>query len=462
MNMESSRSLAVLTIMIESKEDVGGDQNKLASRLNLVDLAGSERQKETKAGEARPKEAGTINKSLFVLGKVIMSLVDISHGKKRHIPYRDSKLTFFLRDFLGGNTKTRMIACVHPDSRCFGETLSTLNFAKYNYFNLGNNQENHIHSMQKASKGFLEIEKETLVQSLRDETKVLREQLAKYAEENKHLRSELKQLRARESLNNINSDVSRSAHLERVFKELELELKQLRVRESLSNIHSDVSRSAHLERVFKELKLYKELSTGNPCGGLRASPLNDGLSAAALEKHRREIKGYQEQVENVMTTPKTSVHSASTQDQAVGDMPETELCILPKDLAEGAHEALMDEIHMLQMENGQLKSLSKLLQNESHELDDGGQASASELQQGPGDHKNRSPYSLQMLKLQEELIKRPARVVLERMRIEPSTSKWTIKKKVKEPSLSTPDIRYTTITRSGRASKPPTKYQSGS
>ncbi|KAH9508883.1 hypothetical protein Btru_050377 [Bulinus truncatus] len=219
-------------------------------------------------------------------------------------------------------------------------------------------RENHIQSMQQASKGFLEIEKDTLVQSLIEEIKVLKEQLesnpllAKYAGENKHLRSELKQLRASES----HSDVSRS----------------------------DVSRSAHLERVFKELKLDKELSTGSPCGGLRASPLKDELSAAALEKHRREIKGYQEQVENlqqqlqnvtkasdnrlmemevesvslrrmiVTTTPKRS----STQDQAVGDIPETELCILPKDLAEAAHEALMDEIHMLQMENGQLKEKS--------------------------------------------------------------------------------------------------------
>ncbi|KAK7005371.1 kinesin-like protein kif15, partial [Biomphalaria glabrata] len=58
-------------------------------------------------------EAGSINKSLSVLGNVIMSL---RYGKKRHIPYRNSKLTFLLRDSIGGKTKTRMIACVHPDS----------------------------------------------------------------------------------------------------------------------------------------------------------------------------------------------------------------------------------------------------------------------------------------------------------------------------------------------------------
>ncbi|KAH9508888.1 Kinesin-like protein kif15 [Bulinus truncatus] len=88
MNRESSRSHAVFTVMIESKEDVGGVQNIRTSQLNLVDLAGSERQKDTNTGGTR------------------------------------------LKDSLGGNTKTRMIACVHPDSRCFGETLSTLNFAR--------------------------------------------------------------------------------------------------------------------------------------------------------------------------------------------------------------------------------------------------------------------------------------------------------------------------------------------
>uniref|UniRef100_A0A7M5WTB1 Kinesin motor domain-containing protein n=1 Tax=Clytia hemisphaerica TaxID=252671 RepID=A0A7M5WTB1_9CNID len=130
MNRESSRSHAVFTVSLESKKRSGGMNNIKVSKLHLVDLAGSERQKDTNTEDVRLKEAGSINKSLSALGNVIMALVDIAHGKTRHVHYRDSKLTFILRDSLGGNAKTFIIANVHPSSRCFGETLSTLNFAR--------------------------------------------------------------------------------------------------------------------------------------------------------------------------------------------------------------------------------------------------------------------------------------------------------------------------------------------
>ncbi|KAK3745794.1 hypothetical protein RRG08_030668 [Elysia crispata] len=492
MNRESSRSHAVFTVTIESKEDIDGVQNIRTSQLNLVDLAGSERQKDTNTGGTRLKEAGSINKSLSVLGNVIMSLVDISHGKKRHIPYRDSKLTFLLRDSLGGNTKTRMIACVHPDSRCFGETLSTLNFARsakliknkavVNEDFHGNNQKlqneirrlkeiveslqnnsisspsaldkqalfnaesawktnfidamyfreqsesekkalqdvvNHLQELcnkkdkyiqstkmiikfrentiqtlrQSAENGFCDLEKDSHVKSLRDEIRVLHQQLennpmlAKLAGENKHLRSELKRLRARESL---------------------------------GNVHSTASKVADLESIFKELKLYKELSSGSPCGGMRGHHLKDGMTLEAFEKYKRECKEYQEQIEKlrhqvldvtktsesrqiamevelvsrqktitelervleahqlkariecnalkdlhcqtlkVMTTPKMSGSSAgNTNKQSPGNISDCEGdimdCMMPKDLAAGAHDALMEEIHILQVENGKLK-----------------------------------------------------------------------------------------------------------
>ena len=130
MNRESSRSHSVFTLFIQSKEDVDGVCQIRKSQLNLVDLAGSERQKLTNAADARLKEASNINKSLSALGNVIMSLVDIQKGKTRHIAYRDSKLTFLLKDSLGGNTKTAIIANVSPANVSFGETLSTLKFAQ--------------------------------------------------------------------------------------------------------------------------------------------------------------------------------------------------------------------------------------------------------------------------------------------------------------------------------------------
>lgn len=130
MNRESSRSHAVLTVTIKSMEETGQITNTKCSRLHLIDLAGSERQKDTKAEGQRLKEAGNINKSLSALSNVIMALVDVAHGKNRHVSYRNSKLTFLLRDSLGGNSKTCIIANVHGSARCFGETLSTLQFAQ--------------------------------------------------------------------------------------------------------------------------------------------------------------------------------------------------------------------------------------------------------------------------------------------------------------------------------------------
>ncbi|KAK5857402.1 hypothetical protein PBY51_010650 [Eleginops maclovinus] len=130
MNRESSRSHAVFTMMLESKESINEVVNIRMSQLNLVDLAGSERQKDTNTEGSRLKEASSINRSLMCLGQVIMALVDVSNGKNRHICYRESKLTFLLRDSLGGNAKTYIIANVHPGSKCFGETLSTLQFAQ--------------------------------------------------------------------------------------------------------------------------------------------------------------------------------------------------------------------------------------------------------------------------------------------------------------------------------------------
>ncbi|XP_053401212.1 kinesin-like protein KIF15 [Mercenaria mercenaria] len=167
MNRESSRSHAVFTLQIESKEYKGGLENIKTSSLNLVDLAGSERQKDTGASGLRLKEAGSINKSLSNLGNVIMSLVSAARdGKKRFIPYRDSKLTFLLRDSLGGNAKTSLIACVHPGHKCFGETLSTLLFAK--------------RAKMIKNKAVLNENSLGNIKQLQAEMKVLREELNQY------------------------------------------------------------------------------------------------------------------------------------------------------------------------------------------------------------------------------------------------------------------------------------------
>ncbi|XP_039039829.1 kinesin-like protein KIN-12D [Hibiscus syriacus] len=130
MNRESSRSHSVFTCVIESRWEKDFATNLRFARLNLVDLAGSERQKTSGAEGERLKEAASINKSLSTLGHVIMILVDVANGKPRHIPYRDSKLTFLLQDSLGGNSKTMIIANVSPSICCAIETHNTLKFAQ--------------------------------------------------------------------------------------------------------------------------------------------------------------------------------------------------------------------------------------------------------------------------------------------------------------------------------------------
>ncbi|KAJ8460034.1 hypothetical protein OPV22_032960 [Ensete ventricosum] len=130
MNHESSRSHSVFTCTIESRWEKDLTVNSRFAKLNLVDLAGSERQKTSGAEGERLKEAANINKSLSTLGHVIMVLADMAHGKQRHVPYRDSKLTFFLQDSLGGNSKTMIIANVSPSICSANETLSTLKFAQ--------------------------------------------------------------------------------------------------------------------------------------------------------------------------------------------------------------------------------------------------------------------------------------------------------------------------------------------
>ncbi|PHT41986.1 hypothetical protein CQW23_20840 [Capsicum baccatum] len=130
MNRESSRSHSVFTCIIESRWEKNCTDNFRFSRLNLVDLAGSERQKASGAEGERLKEAASINKSLSTLGHVIMVLVDVANGRPRHVPYRDSKLTFLLQDSLGGNSKTMIISNVSPSICCAAETLNTLKFAQ--------------------------------------------------------------------------------------------------------------------------------------------------------------------------------------------------------------------------------------------------------------------------------------------------------------------------------------------
>uniref|UniRef100_A0A672S084 Kinesin-like protein KIF1B n=1 Tax=Sinocyclocheilus grahami TaxID=75366 RepID=A0A672S084_SINGR len=133
MNETSSRSHAVFTIVFtQRKYDSETDlSTEKVSKISLVDLAGSERADSTGAKGTRLKEGANINKSLTTLGKVISALAEVSKKKKKtdFIPYRDSVLTWLLRENLGGNSRTAMVAALSPADINYDETLGTLRYA---------------------------------------------------------------------------------------------------------------------------------------------------------------------------------------------------------------------------------------------------------------------------------------------------------------------------------------------
>ncbi|CAH1639058.1 unnamed protein product [Spodoptera littoralis] len=136
MNETSSRSHAVFTIFFTQQrhDQTTNLMSEKVSKISLVDLAGSERADSTGAKGTRLKEGANINKSLTTLGKVISALAEIASKSKKSkkadfIPYRDSVLTWLLRENLGGNSKTAMIAAISPADINFDETLSTLRYA---------------------------------------------------------------------------------------------------------------------------------------------------------------------------------------------------------------------------------------------------------------------------------------------------------------------------------------------
>uniref|UniRef100_A0A8C5EAW7 Kinesin-like protein KIF13B n=1 Tax=Gouania willdenowi TaxID=441366 RepID=A0A8C5EAW7_GOUWI len=133
MNEESSRSHAVFNIILTHtlKDLQSGTSGEKVSRLSLVDLAGSERAAKTGAAGERLKEGSNINKSLTTLGLVISALAEqgTAKNKTKFVPYRDSVLTWLLKDCLGGNSRTAMVATISPAADNYEETLSTLRYA---------------------------------------------------------------------------------------------------------------------------------------------------------------------------------------------------------------------------------------------------------------------------------------------------------------------------------------------
>ncbi|XP_044904930.1 kinesin-like protein KIF15 isoform X3 [Felis catus] len=347
MNRESSRSHAVFTITIESMEKSNETVNIRTSLLNLVDLAGSERQKDTHAEGMRLKEAGNINRSLSCLGQVITALVDVGNGKQRHVCYRDSKLTFLLRDSLGGNARTAIIANVHPGSRCFGETLSTLNFAQRaklikNKAVVNEDTQGNVSQLQAEVKRLKEqlaqltsgqLLPESFLTKGKDETNYMKyfqeamlffkkseqekkiehhPRVAKYAMENHSLREENRRLRLLEPVKRAQEmDAQTIAVLEKAFSELSGTEKKdkgqpgfspkapkepcslvntEKLKTQLLQIQAELNNSKQEYEEFKELTRKKQLELESELQSLQKANLNlENLLEATKACKRQEV-----------------------------------------------------------------------------------------------------------------------------------------------------------------------------
>ena len=167
-NQESSRSHAVFQVYVNITNKLDGQVKQV--KLSMIDLAGSERASATGCTGARFKEGANINKSLLALGNCINNLAD---GIK-HIPYRDSKLTRLLKDSLGGNCQTVMIANISPSSASFEDTYNTLRYAN-RAKKIKTSVKKNIVSCQMHISGYMKM-----VEEQKKELEILKQKLLAY------------------------------------------------------------------------------------------------------------------------------------------------------------------------------------------------------------------------------------------------------------------------------------------
>ncbi|XP_023028699.2 uncharacterized protein [Leptinotarsa decemlineata] len=212
-NAESSRSHAVFQVYI--KMTIKGTKELRTAKLSMIDLAGSERGSATGFAGARFTEGANINKSLLALGNCINSLAD-GH---RHVPYRDSKLTRLLKDSLGGNCQTVMIANVSPSSLTFEDTYNTLKYAT---------RAKKIKSNMKRNIVNVEAHVGQYIKMIED-----------LKQENSALKKELEDSKKREC---DNSDVKEMEGLREEINELKIQLKEEMSKKSESNLQKECER----------------------------------------------------------------------------------------------------------------------------------------------------------------------------------------------------------------------------
>lgn len=228
-NAQSSRSHAVLQICVQQRDRTANVSSEVKTgKLSLIDLAGSERASRTKTRGQQLVEGANINKSLLALGNCINALgQDYKEGK--YVPYRNSKLTRLLKDSLGGNCKTVMIANVSPSSLSYEDTYNTLNYA-----NRAKNIKTKVHTNQINVTAHVS-EYKVLIERLRAEIGELKVKIREYEQNGRVAGSDTKE---KSRIDEIRSEISRAVH-DRVT--VQNNLKQLHKQETDLQLQKDTT-----------------------------------------------------------------------------------------------------------------------------------------------------------------------------------------------------------------------------
>lgn len=287
MNQSSSRSHCIFSIMIEKR--VVGSDSVIRSKLNLVDLAGSERVGKTNSSGQTLKEAQYINTSLFFLEMVIVALHErTKKGKENtHIPYRNSMMTSVLRDSLGGNCVTMMVATISPEAKQTDESISTCQFAK------------RVALIKNVAYINEDLEPELVIRRLKAEVKRLREEI-------KFLKSETGETGeiSKDECDNLKQCVDAFV---RCNDDVELDMGPL----TLTKIHT-------VFRIFKQMISNCRDATLSYCDGITGDEGHYDHEGQIrylkkiLVQRDEEVKILAETVKNNQMIAKTEEHKADT------------------------------------------------------------------------------------------------------------------------------------------------------
>ena len=299
-NETSSRSHALLKINIENKDKEGPNASNIScGRFILVDLAGSEKNNSAlnnnindannNKNALRQQEGAKINQSLLNLGICINALA----SKSKFIPWRNSKLTHILKDYIGGNAKVVMISTISPSLFCVDETLNTLNYS--------NRAKNITTIIKKNVINVIDRESQVnkykeIITNLSDELEAKRNQLAVITN-NKYL------LPKKDNVINNIQDTNLNAKMDKLSKEITSHFnEEMRVKLEIFDVKKNITNLVNNLK-DKEFSLYKLLNKSpnikKGINNINNSISNNSLNINLKEKEiRANIKKITDQIQN--------------------------------------------------------------------------------------------------------------------------------------------------------------------